>query len=197
MFQGYEFIGDQRLHRQDVRFFGSEPDAGNSAEDLRAGDHTLALFEDRSEESLRFLLSMTGILRQYFEFDKMYNDYKAGKANEHNADCYGILHLIGDREIKTVPMSLLVQLGSIVDFNVPMMETVFEKIGTPYKYEEFRYASGAVQSIGSTSVRRKLPTSCAAGETGIFTNTLTDDEKKEIALLYDYHKGRRIRRWIP
>ena len=34
-----------------------------------------------------------------------------------------------NRKIETVPMSLLVQLGSVVDFNVPMLETVFGKIG--------------------------------------------------------------------
>ena len=28
-------------------------------------------------------------------------------------------------EVCTVPMSLIVQLGSIVNFNVPMLETVF------------------------------------------------------------------------
>ena len=44
---------------------------------------------------------------------------------------------VGGREVVTVPMSLIVQLGSIVNFNVPMLETVFEKIGTPYKEADF------------------------------------------------------------
>ena len=77
-----------------------------------------------------------GILRQYFEFDKQYNEFMDGKADEFltnvMANC-----LREDEEgtsaykkIETVPMSLLVQLGSVVDFNVPMLETVFEKSGS-------------------------------------------------------------------
>ena len=71
-----------------------------------------------------------GILRQYFEFDRMLTAYREGKTNEHESavmeNC-----LIDGREINTVPMGLLVQLGSVVDFNVEMLETVFKKIGTP------------------------------------------------------------------
>lgn len=77
-----------------------------------------------------------GILRQYFEFDRMYNAYISGKADEMTSS---IMYncLIEGKKIETVPMSLIVQLGSVVDFNIPMLETVFEKIGTPYKYEQF------------------------------------------------------------
>ena len=78
-----------------------------------------------------------GILRQYFEFDKMYNEYKAGTDNKAVNDIMRY-SLIESRDIKPVPMSLLVQLGSVVDFNPTMLEVVFEKIGTPYKYEEFK-----------------------------------------------------------
>ena len=52
-----------------------------------------------------------GILRQYFEFDRMYNEVKSGKANDltkailYNAEIEG-------RTVETVPMNLLVQLGS-------------------------------------------------------------------------------------
>ena len=35
-------------------------------------------------------------------------------------------------------MSQLVDLGSVVDFNPEMMEKLFEKIGTPYKKEDFK-----------------------------------------------------------
>ncbi|MBP5408189.1 MAG: lysine--tRNA ligase [Bacilli bacterium] len=78
-----------------------------------------------------------GILRQYFEFDKMYNEYINGSDNKATND---IMHycLIDGRKINTVPMGLLVQLGSVVDFNKDMLEIVFEKIGTPYKYEDFK-----------------------------------------------------------
>ena len=77
-----------------------------------------------------------GILRQYFEFDKMYNEYISGNSSDFNKALMDNCVIEG-RKLETVPMGLLVQLGSIVDFNVPMLETVFEKIGTPYKYEQF------------------------------------------------------------
>ena len=77
------------------------------------------------------------ILRQYFEFDKKYNQYLDGTANEHDKRVMENSLMFGPR-IKTVPMGLLVQLGSIVDFNVPMIETVFEKIEQPYKYDDFK-----------------------------------------------------------
>ena len=77
-----------------------------------------------------------GILRQYFEFDRQYKDHLEGKSDEFMQavfdDC-----LIEGRRPETVPMSLLVQFGSIVDFNVPMLEKVFEKVGTPYKAGDF------------------------------------------------------------
>ena len=59
-----------------------------------------------------------------------------GKANEHMSSIMDKC-VIGEDRMDTVPMGLLVQLGSVVDFNVPMLETVFDKIGTPYKYDQF------------------------------------------------------------
>ena len=78
-----------------------------------------------------------GILRQYFEFDKQYNQYINGEADEHIKSIMESC-LLDDTKIQTVPMSLLVQLGSIVDFNIEMLETVFEKIDQPYKYDQFK-----------------------------------------------------------
>lgn len=76
------------------------------------------------------------ILRQYFEFDKALNDYRAGKGDERlNAIMYNVE--VPGHTVDTVPMSQLVQLGSTVDFNLDALETVFEKIGTPYKRAEF------------------------------------------------------------
>ena len=77
-----------------------------------------------------------GILRQYFEFDKALDAYRAGKADEHlSAIMYNTT--VEGHEVKTVPMGQLVQLGSTVDFNIDALENVFDKIGTPYKQEDF------------------------------------------------------------
>ena len=58
-------------------------------------------------------------------------------------------------------MSHLVQLGSIVDFNVEMLETVFEKIGTPYKYEDFKERLGLakywLENCAPENVNRLCP----------------------------------------
>lgn len=78
-----------------------------------------------------------GILRQYFEFDKMYSDVKNGTANELTKSIIELASVDG-REPNPVPMGLIVQLGSVVNFNLKMLELVFEKIGTPFKYEEFK-----------------------------------------------------------
>lgn len=185
-YQGYEFIGIKGV---------AGKMSGSSGLNLTP-ETLLNIYEP---EIILWLYSKTdpkkafdfcfddGILRQYFEFDKMYNDYKEGKANEHNQTVMEF-SLIEGREIKTVPMGLLVQLGSIVDFNVPMMETVFEKIGTPYKYEDFAQRlelakywlyQCAPESANKLRDYRDFD----------LYNTLSEEEKKEIALLYDYIKA--------
>lgn len=135
LFQGYEFIGIKGT---------TGKMSGSSGLNLTP-ETLLKIYEP---EVILWLYSKTeplkafdfcfddGILRQYFEFDKMYNAIKDGTATEAQKD---IMYntTVGDRTLNTVPMSLLVQLGSVVDFNVPMLETVFEKIGTPYKHAEF------------------------------------------------------------
>lgn len=186
IFQGYEFIGIKGV---------AGKMSGSSGLNLTP-ETLLNIYEP---EIILWLYSKTdpkkafdfcfddGILRQYFEFDKMYNEYKAGKANEHNSTVMEF-SLIEGREIKTVPMSLLVQLGSIVDFNVPMMETVFEKIGTPYKFEDFEQRL----ELAKYWLYQCAPE--AANKLRDYRdfelyNTFTDEEKKEIALLYDYIKA--------
>ncbi|MBR2335506.1 MAG: lysine--tRNA ligase [Clostridia bacterium] len=135
IYQGYEFIGIKGV-------------AGKMSSSSGLNMTPETLLKLYQPEIILWLYSKTepvkafdfcfddGILRQYFEFDKMYNEYVSGNASEYNASVmYNCM--IEGRKLETVPMGLLVQLGSIVDFNVPMLETVFEKIGTPYKYEQF------------------------------------------------------------
>lgn len=135
LFQGYEFIGIKGA---------TGKMSGSSGLNLTP-ETLLKLYQP---EIILWLYSKTeptrafdfcfddGILRQYFEFDKMYDAVTSGQADELTqsimANCQ-----VGDRTLRTVPMGLLVQLGSIVDFNVPMLETVFEKIGMSFKAEDF------------------------------------------------------------
>ena len=124
-----------------------------------------------------------GILRQYFEFDRQYKDWLDGKSDEFMNvvfdDC-----LIEGRRPETVPMSLLVQFGSIVDFNVPMLEKVFEKVGTPYKEADFSErlpkARYWLENCSPESVYRLRAT-----RNFEVYNALSEPEKKEIARLYE------------
>ena len=124
------------------------------------------------------------ILRQYFEFDKMLSAVKDGSADERAKE---IIHnaQISGHEVITVPMAQLVSLGSVVDFNPKMLETVFEKIGTPYKEAEFAerlaLAKYWAEQCSPESLNHLLP----------YRNfekfsTLSNEEKREIELLFDF-----------
>ncbi len=183
LFQGYEFIGIKGMTGK-----------MSSSSGLNLTPETLLkLYQP---EVLLWLYSKTdptkafdicfddGILRQYFEFDKMLTDVREGKANDiANEIIYNCT--VPGREIATVPMALIVQLGSIVNFNVPMLETVFEKIGMPYREADFAdrldRAKFWLEQCAPDQVNRLRTT-----RNFEVYNELNDDEKKAIELLYDY-----------
>ncbi|MBQ1273093.1 MAG: lysine--tRNA ligase [Clostridia bacterium] len=183
MFQGYEFIGIKGT---------TGKMSGSSGLNLTP-ETLLKLYQP---EVILWLYSKTeplkafdfcfddGILRQYFEYDRMLNEVREGKANDYTKSIMENTTVAG-RDPETVPMALLVQLGSVVDFNVPMLETVFEKIGSNYKYEQFadrlERAKFWLEQCAPDQVNRLRP----------FRNwdvyeTLTEQEKQEIALLHEY-----------
>lgn len=183
LFQGYEFIGIKGT---------TGKMSGSSGLNLTP-DTLLKIYEP---EVILWLYSKTeplkafdfcfddGILRQYFEFDKMYTAIKDGTATDAQKD---IMYntTVGDRVLNTVPMSLLVQLGSVVDFNVPMLETVFEKIGTPYKHEEFAErldrAKYWLENCAPDQVNRLRD-----GRNWEVYETLNETQKAEIKALFEY-----------
>ena len=183
LFQGYEFIGIKGMTGK-----------MSSSSGLNLTPETLLkLYQP---EVILWLYSKTdptkafdfcfddGILRQYFEFDKMLTDVREGKASDAIKDIMYNCKIEG-RDPETVPMSLIVQLGSIVNFNVPMLETVFEKIGTPYKAEQFAdrldRAKFWLEQCAPDQVNR-----LREGRNWEVFETLTDEEKREIALLHDF-----------
>ena len=136
LFQGYEFIGISTSEAQAGKMSGSSGLNLTPATLLKLYEPEILLWLYARNEPLKafnFCLD-DGILRQYFEFDKMLADARGG--NEIASYIMELCSVEG-REVKTVPFSLLAQLGSVVDFNENMLEIVFEKIGTPYKKEEF------------------------------------------------------------
>ena len=183
LYQGYEFIGIK----------GQAGKMSSSSGINLTPDTMLKLYQP---EVLLWLYAKTeplkafdvcfddGILRQYFEFDKMLSDYREGKANDAVASVMEKC-IIEGRQVETVPMGLLVQLGSIVDFNVPMLETVFEKIGTPYKYEQFadrlERAKFWLEQCAPEQVNRLRAT-----RNFEVYEQLSEQEKQMITLLHDY-----------
>lgn len=125
-----------------------------------------------------------GILRQYLEFDKMYDEVRSGAANEYTQSII-FNSTVPGRTIETVPMSLLVQLGSIVDFNVSMLETVFDKIGTPYRREQFadrlERARFWLEQCAPDQVNR-----LRTMRNWEIYESLTDEEKRSVAMLHEY-----------
>jgi len=183
LFQGYEFIGIKGT---------TGKMSGSSGLNLTP-ETLLKLYQP---EVILWLYSRTeplkafdfcfddGILRQYFEYDKMLNDYRDGKADEYISSVIENT-MVDGREVKTIPMSLLVQLGSVVNFNEDMLETVFKKIGTPYTREEFddrlTRAKFWLEQCAPDQVNRLRNTR----NFEVF-NGLDENEKKEIALLHAY-----------
>lgn len=183
VFQGYEFIGIK----------GSTGKMSGSSGLNLTPDTLLKIYEpeiilwlySRAEPNKAFDFCFDdGILRQYFEFDKQYNQYKDGTADEHT--CEVMANCIReDSDICTVPMSLLVQMGSIVDFNVPMIETVFEKIGTPYKYEDFKGRLDLAQYWLENCAPENANKLRATRDWDLY-ESLNEDEKREIEILHTY-----------
>ncbi len=183
LFQGYEFIGIKGT---------TGKMSGSSGLNLTP-ETLLKIYEP---EVILWLYSKTeplkafdfcfddGILRQYFEFDKMYTAVKEGTANDAQKE---IMYntTVGDRVLETVPMGLLVQLGSVVDFNVPMLETVFEKIGTPYKSEQFSErldkAKYWLENCAPDQVNR-----LREGRNWEVYEALNEAQKAEIKALFEY-----------
>ncbi|MBQ8576380.1 MAG: lysine--tRNA ligase [Clostridia bacterium] len=181
LFQGYEFIG---IKGQVGKMSGSS--GLNMTPDL-----LLKLYQP---EVILWLYSKTeplkafdfcfddGILRQYFEFDKQLTELREGKLDEYGQTVLYNCEVEG-RSPVTVPMGLLVQLGSVVDFNPDMLETVFAKIGTPYKKEDFAdrvdRAKFWLEQCAPESVNRLRTT-----RNWDVYNTLTDEEKEQISRLH-------------
>lgn len=125
-----------------------------------------------------------GILRQYFEFDKQYNAFLDGTADDYVRDIMNNC-LMFDGNIQTVPMSHLVQLGSVVDFNVEMLETVFEKIGTPYQHEQFRERLGLAKYWLENCSPENVNRLCPVRNWNVY-NELDEKEKEAVGMLHAY-----------
>ena len=183
LFQGYEFIGIKGV---------AGKMSGSSGLNLTP-DTILKLYEPevvlwlyaRSEPTKAFDFCFDdGILRQYFEFDKQYTEYCEGRSDAFMQSVMDNC-LTHGKNIKTVPMGLLVQLGSIVNFQVPMLETVFEKIDTPYTHEDFARRLARAQFWLEECAPDQANHLRAFRDFELY-GSMSEEEKREICLLHDY-----------
>ena len=189
IFQGYEFIGISDSGASTGKMSGSSGLNLTPETLLKLYQPEVLLWLYSRNEPLKafnFCLD-DGILRQYFEFDKMYNDVKNGTADEKTKSIMDLVTVEG-RELSPVPMGLIVQLGSVVNFNLKMLEVVFEKIGTPFKYDEFKdrleRAKYWLEKCSPQDMNKLRNT-----RNWEIYNTLDEEEKQEIKELYDYLKN--------
>ena len=183
IFQGYEFIGIKGT---------TGKMSGSSGLNLTP-ETLLQLYQP---EVILWLYSKTeplrafdfcfddGILRQYFEFDKMHAAMTDGTADDRTKEIMYNTTVEG-HEVIPVPMGHLVQLGSIVNFNVPMLETIFAKIGTPYTYDQFHDRLDKARYWLEQCAPDQMNRLRATRNFEVY-NALTPDEQKEIALLHAY-----------
>lgn len=186
VFQGYEFIGISTSEAQAGKMSGSSGLNLTPATLLKLYQPEVLLWLYSRNEPLKafnFCLD-DGILRQYFEFDKMYNAVKNGTADEFTQGVMEYTKVEG-REIVPVPMSLIVQLGSVVDFNVKMLEIVFEKIGMPYKYDDFKDRLERAKFWLEKCAPEHVNKLCTYRNFAAY-NELDDVEKSEIEDLREY-----------
>ena len=179
IFQGYEFIGIKGA---------TGKMSGSSGLNLTP-DTLLKLYQPemilwlyaKSEPTKAFDFCFDdGILRQYFEFDKQYNDFMEGKGDEFlNTVMANCLLETGEEDGKPVYRKIE---------TVPMLETVFGKIGQPFTYEQFKdrldRAKYWLEQCSPENVNRLRPY-----RNWEVYETLNEEEKKEIALLHDYIKN--------
>lgn len=186
LFQGYEFIGISDNNLSTGKMSGSSGLNLTPGTLLKLYEPEVLLWLYAKNEPLKafnFCLD-DGILRQYFEFDKMLTDVRNGKANELTQEIMSLCEVEG-RNIECVPMGLIVQLGSVVDFNEKMLEVVFEKIGTPYKAAQFSDRLERAKFWLEKCSPENVNTLCAKRNWETY-ETLDENEKKEIADLFEF-----------
>ena len=185
LFQGYEFIG---IRGTTGKMSGSSGLNLTPEALLRIYQPEVILWLYAKTEPMKafdFCFD-EGILRQYGEFDRMLARYLNGTADDM---AKGIMEacLIKGRKVEPVPMNLLVQMGCVVNFDIPRLEAVLQKNGTPYSYDQFKdrldRARYWLEACAPDQVY-KLRT----WRNWEVYQTLNDEQKAEIATLYSHLK---------
>lgn len=127
-----------------------------------------------------------GILRQYHEFDRMYNEAQGSEATEWTKTTMAFVKIKG-REVYTIPFNLLVQLGSVVDFNEDLLQLVLSKINYNYTKEEMAERLALAKCWLEECSPENMNKLRTYRNWEVF-EAFSEEEKKEIELLHDYLK---------
>ncbi|MCQ2379167.1 MAG: lysine--tRNA ligase [Victivallaceae bacterium] len=127
-----------------------------------------------------------GILRQYQEFDAQYDAFLRGEADETTAEVVSRCLMPG-KKVSTVPMNLLVQLGSVVDFRSDLVEVLVKKIGYGYTREEIDTRIKLAKFWVEQCAPEKKNTLCVYRNWDAY-GTFNDEEKADVASLFSYLK---------
>lgn len=125
-----------------------------------------------------------GILRQYHEFDRMLNESQDSNATEWTKTTMSFVK-IKDRVVYPIPFNLLVQLGSVVDFNPELLKHVLSKIGYDYSIEEMAERLGLAKCWLEECSPESMNRLRTYRNWAVF-DTFTDEEKKEIEQVHNY-----------
>ena len=183
VFQGYEFIG---IKGATGKMSGSSGLNLTPAMLLKIYQPEIILWlYARSEPLKAFDFCFDdGILRQYHEFDTQYALYKSGEADELTASVIEY-SLTGVSNVATVPMNLLVQLGSIVNFNVQLIRVLFNKISMEYTEDEIIERLPLAQYWVEQCAPEMKNTLRKTRNWDTF-DTLTKEEKQDIDTLHTF-----------
>jgi lysyl-tRNA synthetase class 1 len=95
---------------------------------------------------------------------------------------------INGGNVAAVPLNLLVQLGSIVNFDIDLLVTLFEKIGTPFTADEISVRLDKARNWLEECAPDKRVQLLHEPNTAYYS-ALSDSEKTEIAALHAYLSG--------
>lgn len=122
-------------------------------------------------------------LKTYFEFDRNLQAVRDGVADDFNKDVFYFAKVEG-RDIDIVPFGNITSFAPIVNFNADSLERLFEKMGTPYKKEQFaerlekaKYwlTNHCPEQVFHLNTQKNIE----------YYDTLTDDEKAKVATLFN------------
>lgn len=124
-----------------------------------------------------------GILRQYSTFDRMLAQKGTDKQTENDRVVMEYAEIPG-REVIPVPMSDLVQFGSIVNFDEELLEEIMRRTGRSYTRADFGErldrARFWLEQCDPASMYR-----LRTNRNWVYYSRLTDAERREVASLFE------------